>query len=197
MSFTYQRLKMRATTVAVDHMRSFCDGCNLVLSAVTHPFKRIVGRMKAEAPWVNTLVACTLVTALPLIFYPYVKKYVLKDERAAAEAERVRLCLQKGIDPYPYMHHKEFVYGNAAPILANENQIPKRIGWEFRALENYYRRKEELRQEVDGNIDDTVEKLMALKREKRALYDSMRGKAGTEPRDLIFHGGKEVDKLTS
>lgn len=197
MSFTYQRLKMRATTVAVDHMRSFCDGCHLVLSAVIHPFKRFVGRVKAEAPWVNTLVACTLVTAVPLIFYPYVKKYVLNDERAAAEAERVRLCLQKGIDPYPYMHHKEFVYGNSAPVLANETQIPQRIGWEFKALENYYKRKEELRHEVGGNIDDTVQKLMALKKEQRSAYDRMRGKPGTEPRDLIFRGRTDVDRLTS
>ncbi|KAG5493354.1 hypothetical protein GH5_02098 [Leishmania sp. Ghana 2012 LV757] len=197
MSFTYQRMKMRATTVAVDHMRSFCDGCNLILHAVTHPFKRLVGRVKDEAPWVNTLMACTLVTALPLIFYPYVKKYVLNDERAAAEAERVRLCLQKGIDPYPYMRHKDFVYGNSAPIFADKEQIPKRIGWEFSALENYYKRKEELRQEVGGSINDTVQKLMALKKEQRSMYDSMRGKPGTEPRDLIFHGQKEVNRLTS
>ncbi|CAJ1007972.1 hypothetical protein Q4I28_003285 [Leishmania naiffi] len=196
MSFTYQRMKMRATTVAVDHMRSFCDGCNLVLGAVTHPFKRLIGRVKAEAPWVNTAVACTFITILPLIFYPYIKKYVFNDERAAAEAERVRLCLQKGIDPYPYMRHKDFVYGNSAPVLANEEQIPKRIGWEFNALENYYKRKEELRQEVGGNIDDTVQKLMELKREHRGMYDRMRGKPGTEPRDLIFRGSSEVDKLT-
>ncbi|KAG5494110.1 hypothetical protein JKF63_01945 [Porcisia hertigi] len=197
MSFAYQRMKMRATTAAVDHMRSFCDGCNLVLRAVTHPFRRLSERVRAEAPWVTTVVASTLVTALPLIFYPYVKKYVLNDERAAAEAERVRLCLQKGIDPYPYMRHKDFVYGNSAPVLANQEQIPKRIGWEFNALENYYKRKEELRHEVDGNIDDTVQKLMELKKEQRGVYDSMRGKPGREPSNLIFHSRSEVTQLPS
>ncbi|KAG5468429.1 hypothetical protein LSCM1_02409 [Leishmania martiniquensis] len=197
MSFTYQRMKMRATAVAVDHMRSFCDGCNLVLGAFTHPFKRVLGRVKAEAPWVNTLVASTLVTILPLMFYPCIKEYVLHDERSAAEAERVRLCLQKGLDPYPYMRHKDFVYGNAAPILASKEQIPTRVGWEFSALDAYCKRKEELRQEVGGSLDDTVEKLMALKRKQRSMYDSMSGKPGTEPRDLIFHGRNDVNQLRS
>ncbi|KAK7195897.1 hypothetical protein NESM_000522400 [Novymonas esmeraldas] len=197
MSFTYQRMKMRATTVVADNMRSFCDGCNLVLDAIAHPFRRVAKRVRSEAPWVNTVVASTLVTILPLITYPVIKKYVLKDERAAAEAERVRLCLQKGIDPYPYMRHKDFVYGNYAPVLSNEEQIPKRIGWEFAALETYHARKEELRQEVDGNVDDTVQKLMELKKEQHREYKKMRSSACVEPADLIFHGREDTDVLKS
>jgi hypothetical protein len=197
MSLAYQRMKMRATTAVVNHMRSFCDGCNVVLTTVTSPFRKIVSRINNESPWVVTIGACTFVTIIPLIGYPLIKKYVMPDERAAAEAERVRLCLQKGIDPYPYMRHKDYVYGNNAPVMSRGGQWPERIGWEYEALSEFQRRKEELRKEVGGNVEDTVQKLMELKEEQRKLFDSERRHAGEEPRNLVFRGREDVDQLKS
>lgn len=196
MSLGYQRFKMRATTAVVDHMRSFCDGCNVVFLSITRPFSRIGQRIGAEAPWVVGIAACTFVTIIPLVFYPFIKKYVMPDPRAEAEAERVRLCLQKGIDPYPYMRHKDFVYGNNAPVLTFEGQRPERVAWEYDALAEFHKRKEELRKEVGGNENDTVEKLMQLKAEHHKFYETERRHA-EEPKDLVFYGRKDVDQLKS
>lgn len=193
----YQRLKMRATTVVVDHVRSFCDGCNVVFHTVTGPFRRIGSRIGSEAPWVIGIGACTFVTIIPLVCYPMIKKYVMTDPRAEAEAERVRLCLQKGMDPYPYMRHKDFVYGNNAPVMAFNGQMPDRVGWEYDALTEFHRRKEELRKEVGGSVDDTVQKLMKLREEQQEFYKSEHRKLGQEPKDLIFRGREDVNQLKS
>lgn len=197
MSLGYQRMKMRATTAVVDHVRSFCDGCNVVLTAVGRPFRRVASRINSEAPWVVALGACTFITIIPLTTYPLIKKYVMPDPRAAAEAERVRLCLQKGIDPYPYMRYKDHVYGNAASITATEDQHPDRGTWEDQAVSELLRRKEELRREVGGDINDTVEKLMRLKEQHKALYQTQIRNRGVEPTDLVFQGRKDVDQLKS
>lgn len=197
MSLGYQRMKMRATTVVVDHMRSFCDGCNIVFNTVARPFRKVADRINSEAPWVVGIGACTFVTIIPLIAYPYIKKYVMPDERATAEAERVRLCLQKGIDPYPYMRHKDFVYGNNAPIMSGSGQTPERVGWEYDALEHFQRRKEELRKEVGGNLDDTVQKLMELRKQRVEFYQAERRNIKQEPKDLIFRGRSDADELKS
>ncbi|KPA82488.1 putative mitochondrial hypothetical protein [Leptomonas pyrrhocoris] len=197
MSLGYQRMKMRATTVVVDHMRSFCDGCNVVLNTVARPFRMVASRIQSEAPWVVAVGASTFITLVPLVSYPLIKKYVMPDERGAAEAERVRLCLQKGIDPYPYMRYKDYVYGNNAPVMATAEQMPKRAGWEYDALNEFLRRKEELRKEVNGNVDDTVQRLMELKKQQAAFYKSKRGHFVVEPPDLIFHGREDVDQVRS
>ncbi|KPI87986.1 hypothetical protein ABL78_2922 [Leptomonas seymouri] len=197
MSRGYQRMKMRATTILVGHMRNFCDGCNVVLNTVAHPFKKIASRISAEAPWVVAVGASTVVTLIPLVSYPLIKKYVLPDERGAAEAERVRLCLQKGIDPYPYMRHKDYVYGNNAPVMAFKGQMPERTGWEYEALNNFHERKEALRKEVGGDLDDTVHKLMELKQKHVELYKSKLKNMREEPKDLIFHRREDVDQVKS
>lgn len=197
MSLAYHRTKMRLTTLSVNHARSFCDGCNVVLHTVAYPFRRIGQRISAEAPWVTALFACTFVTIIPLVLYPYIKPWVFEDKRAKMEAERVRLCLQKGMDPYPYMRHKDYVYGNNVALTVLDGETPATVGWEHESIVEFQRRKEELRKEVGGNIEDTVDKLLRLKKQQRAEYESQRGKMPVEPRNLVFYGRKDVDVLKS
>lgn len=185
MGLTFQRFQLRATTVAVNNMRFFVDGCSRVLRTVSSPFRKFGRQLSLEGPWVIALFTCTWVSAIPLLIYPYVKNFVFKDKRTLMEEERVRLCLQKGIDPYPYIKNKDYVYGNNFPGLARENEYPLNDAWEHRAIMDFQREKEALVRECNGSIDDTVERLLELRNKMRQEAEPQRY-SSNEPADLIF-----------
>lgn len=197
MSLAYQKMKMRATHTVVEYMRNFCDGVNVVLGSVMLPLQRVGRRLSAESPWVVLLGACTLSMVVPLLAYPYVKPIIAKDTRALHEEERVRMCLQKGIDPYPYLRHKDFVYGNNTATFSRESEHPKDSAWEWALMEDYEKRREELRAEVDGALDDSVERLLRMRENKKRAYQSTKRSYVTEPTNLVFKGRGDVNQLNS
>lgn len=195
MRFKFHRFQMKATRATVDHMRYFIDGCTRVYHTVATPFRKAGHQLSLEGPWVITLLVCTWISIVPLFFYPFVKNFIWKDKRTLMEEERVRLCLQKGIDPYPYLHHKDFVYGNNFPGLAREEEYPLSNAWEHRAMIDFHREKERLLKETNGQAEtDTVEKLMelrdVLRKETRKNKTSVQ-----EPKDLVFKPRSDVDSL--
>ncbi|CCW66428.1 unnamed protein product [Phytomonas sp. Hart1] len=195
MSVAYHHLKMRFTRRTVDYVRYFCDGCNYVFSIFTSPFHRIGQRISAEAPWVVVIIASTLITVVPIVGYPYLKPVLGQNPRFELEEERVRLCLQKGIDPYPYMRHKDLVYGNQVTLFSSESENPKEAAWEYLSLKEFYRRKEALRQQVDGDLDDTVQKLLDLRKRQLRQFDSQRREINRDPEEYIFTERPDTDKL--
>lgn len=194
MGLGFHRFQLRATTAAVNHMRYFVDGCTSVMRTVSSPFRKVGRQIALEGPWVITLLVCTWISIVPLVFYPYVKTFVLKDKRTLLEEERVRLCLQKGIDPYPYLQNKDYVYGNNFPGLAREEEYPPTDAWEHRAMLDFQRKKEELMREAKGSPEDTVEKLLQLRDALRKETQANRVSTN-EPKDLVFRPRDDVDKL--
>ncbi|RNF08582.1 hypothetical protein TraAM80_02691 [Trypanosoma rangeli] len=125
-------------------MHRFCDRCNTVLSAVGAPFALIGQRIGQESPWVVIIFASSRISVLPLLLYPVLKPYLMNDIRWQKEGEHVRLCLQKGVDPYPYLHHKDYVFGNVVPATQSEEEVPVEVAWEHRAVEEFQKAKEKL-----------------------------------------------------
>lgn len=181
MLLRFQRFQLRATTVAVNRVRAVADGCNRVINTVSRPIRRVARQISLEGPWVIMLLTCTWISVVPLLMYPYVKTFILKDKRTLMEEERVRLCVQKGIDPYPYMQKKEFVYGNNFSGLAREEEYPLADSWEHRAMVKFYEEKEALLRETNGDVDATVTKLLQLREQLRKDAKPIH-----EPEDLIF-----------
>ncbi|KEG14260.1 hypothetical protein DQ04_00551120 [Trypanosoma grayi] len=188
---------MRCTTYTVDVMRRFCDGCNTVIAIAADPLRRLGHRIAQESPWVVVMFVSSGIAVFPLILYPVLKPYLMNDTRWIKEEERVRLCLQKGIDPYPYMRHKDYVFGNVVPATQSEEEAPLSASWEHRAMLDFQRAKEELRKEVGGNVEDSVAKLMALRAELRREFERNQHTVSSEPKNLIFRGRKDVDTLKS
>lgn len=196
MSIAYTRFKMNLTTRFVDHARSFCDGCNIVINAVATPFQRLKNRVMLETPWVIVVFAAVFAGGIPLVGYPYLKPLLMTDRRRETEEERVRLCLQKGIDPYPYMRAKEFVYGNSVTSLSWEGQTPDDCAPEYQVVDAFEQRREKLAEEVNMNIETSVQCLLALREEQKELLKKKTGLA-TEPKSLIFKGRDDVNVLKS
>lgn len=195
MRFSFHRFQLKATTATINHMRYFVDGCTRVYHTALTPFRKVGRQVALEGPWVITVLVCTWLSIVPLFFYPYIKTFVWKDKRTLLEEERVRLCLQKGIDPYPYLIRKDYVYGNNFPGLAREEEYPLSDSWEHQAMTDFHREKELLLRETNGVADKhTVEKLLALRNELRKETKKNRNPS-QEPTNLVFKSRSGVDQL--
>nr|CCC89973.1 unnamed protein product [Trypanosoma congolense IL3000] len=197
MSVAWTRFKMRLTTRTVDVMRTFCDRCNNVIAGFVGPVSRLGKRIGQESPWVVVLFVSSGITVFPLIFYPVLKPYLMDDQRYKKEEERVRLCLQKGIDPYPYMRHKDYVFGNVVPATQSEEEAPLTASWEHQAMLHFQKAKEELRKEVGGDVNDSVVKLMALREELRKEFKRERHAVSEEPANLVFNRKRDTNTTTA
>lgn len=195
MSLAYHRFKMKATAASVSTMRSFCDGCVTVLNVFAKPIIGLMGRVEAESPWVVVVIATTLISAVPILSYPLLKPYFAKDERALLEEERVRLCLQKGIDPYPYLTTKDLEFGRVTPSQHQEDEVPKVLGNEQEAMAAFDARKEELLKELGGDPNTSLTALMALREKRRQEMAS--SPPLVEPKHLTFWGRPDVNQLKS
>lgn len=195
MRLSFHRFQLKATTATVNHMRYFIDGCTRVYHTALTPFRKVGQQIRLEGPWVITVLVCTWISVVPLVFYPYIKTFVWKDKRTLLEEERVRLCLQKGIDPYPYLTRKDYVYGNNFPGLAREEEYPLSDSWEHQAMIDFHREKERLLRETNGAADQcTVEKLLALRKELRKQTDKNK-MPSQEPTNLVFKSRPDADQL--
>lgn len=196
MSLAYHRMKLRATTTAVGYMRRLCDGCNVVIGAVASPFRKIGRRVSQEAPWVNFILGSTFVVIIPLSAYPYLRPILRGNDRYAREEERVRLCLQKGIDPYPYLKHKEFLRGNNIPLYSDDQKlVPFEAVFEHKSIIDFHKKKEEIRRQTGGDLDASVEQLMRLREEHKANYRQATRDIGSQPKETIFPPRQDVDVL--
>ncbi|EPY29961.1 hypothetical protein STCU_04305 [Strigomonas culicis] len=160
---------------------------------VITPFRMMNNRLHAEAPWLVSLGMLMVASAIPLLAYPYVKEYMSQGKRQRLEEERVRLCLQKGVDPFPLMRHKDLVFGHQTIGQKTESQYPTAASWEYQSVLNFHREKEKLREEVGGDVEDSVQKLLAL----RAKCDEKARKSIVEPPGLVFRGRDDTDQVRS
>lgn len=195
-SFTKAQLKFTRSTVNV--MRSSVDKVNQAIFYVTGPFAQWFNKISRDAPWMIAVGATGVFMCCPLLVYPWVKPYLLSDERVSREAERVRLCLQKGIDPFPTIQHKDFVYGNLVPALQTKTEhAPKESSWEHRALLRYREEKEKLLKDMGTagyDVDRSVVELLKLREDLTAAMKAEKDSYALEPAGLTF--GKRENKMT-
>lgn len=200
MSIAFQRLKMRFTRSAVDHVRVVVDSANHAIGTLTGPFHEFVSRMSNDAPWIFFVLASGFFMACPLIAYPWIKRWLLADPRDERERERVRLCLQKGIDPFPTIQHKDYVYGNLAPSMQSSSDTsPVEASWEAQAMFRYFDAKKKLRSEFGDEVSapHDVAKMIRLKEELAAAQRDKSVIIGWEPKSVTFTDRKDVNVMKS
>jgi hypothetical protein len=146
----WTRYKMKFIKTGVDQVKKGIDQMNKVTGAVQRQAAAFFGLLELEAPWVFALGWSFFSIWVPLIIFPYIRPLFVKDSRQEAEEERVRLCLQKGIDPYPYLTHRDTYFGVIAPFgVTDDKMVPNNIEEFELTLKRFQTRKEEAYRQHD------------------------------------------------
>lgn len=193
------KAQLRITRKTVDFMRKSVDKVNSGISFVTGPLFVYVRRVTNDAPWLIVLGSTMMFSCCPLIIYPWVKKWLLSDPRQAREIERVRLCLQKGIDPFPTIQHKDFVYGNVVPAFQTDvSHAPKESSWEHQAMIRYREEKAKLLEDMGKagfDVDRGVGELLRLRNELKIAHKDAKESFDLEPAGVTFGRRTDVDVM--
>ncbi|CUI15565.1 transmembrane protein, putative [Bodo saltans] len=195
---SFTKMQLRATRKTVDFMRGSIDKVNSAVSFATGPLFNYVRRITHDAPWIIIMGTAFVFSSCPLVVYPWIKTWLLDDERARREVERVRLCLQKGMDPFPTIQHKDFVYGNVAPAFQTDvSHAPLESSWEHSAMVRYRKEKEALLKgmgEEGYDVDRSVAQLLKLRETLKVAHKEAKESFELEPAGLTF-GRREVNAM--
>lgn len=107
----FKRTRLGVTWYAVKHTKLLIDGFNRVMLWVMGPMMRAWRRSVGDAPWLIFAVGSSALMFVPSGFHPVLVGFIAKNERKELEEERVRQCLQQGIDPSPYRTGRDHMYG--------------------------------------------------------------------------------------
>lgn len=191
-------MQMKATRLGADAMRKVVDKVNGGILFTAGPVVEFVKKVSFDAPWLFLIATTGTFMLCPLIAYPWVKRWLLKDPREAREAERVRMCLEKGIDPFPTIQHKDFVFGNMMPAFQRDaDEAPRAASWEHSAMIRYREAKAKLIAETGGDVEKDVETLKKLREELRRASNQERTSYAVEPEGLTFRPREGVNVLRS
>ena len=199
MSQAFTRMKMKATSGSINWIRKGVDFFNMGISKAYEPIGRGMANWGNDFPIFVLFLSGVMVSLLPLVVYPYYKKYIESVPRRQLERERVRLCLEKGIDPYPMIRYKEHVHGNASQLSSlSESDAPEDASYEHRAVENM-RKKAELYAKVMGvnegarldslsyeDPEKSLDSLLALRERERKRFNGNKLVVWRDPVDLAF-----------
>lgn len=134
MNIAFQRTKLRATTMAIKGARVGIQAFSKVLYAAADPLLAYMARVYRSSPMMTLIFFSTAWAWIPLYWYQNVKDYVLPTDRRDKEEARIRLCLQKGIDPFPDMLQKDLVMGRNSPSMQNDSSRPRGVDFETQAV---------------------------------------------------------------
>lgn len=194
----FTKMQMKATRVTNDYMRKVVDKINGGIQFAAGPVQENFRKATFDAPWVILLIGTTIFMSCPLIAYPWFKEWFLNDVRAQRESERVKLCLEKGIDPYPTLQHKDYVHGNVMPALQyDQDHSPKVASWEHAAMVRYNEAKAKLVKETSADPELGVVALKKLREELREERLKMRMSFDPEPEGMRFTRGSGVNVMNS
>ena len=135
---SFLRRKLQGTTLVVTAARYVIDSCNMAIYAIQRPFCSAINRVAREASWMLACGGTATGILIPALLYPYFSAWVTPDNRRLYEQERIRKSLQQGLDPHPYLKHRESTYGINMPYKAiDETQVPATASEEFRVMSHY------------------------------------------------------------
>eukprot|EP00744_Colponema_vietnamica_P014788 GILI01020704.1.p1 GENE.GILI01020704.1~~GILI01020704.1.p1 ORF type:complete len:247 (-),score=32.37 GILI01020704.1:68-754(-) len=194
-------MKMKATSGTVNVMRLMIDFVNTGIYKIYGPLGRAYSAISNDYPVVGVFFSGVAVAFVPMLLYPYWTRWRDNDPRRVLERERVELCLQKGIDPYPMVRYKEHVHGNQSQLSSfGESDAPPEASYEHRAVEAM-RKRSELYAKVMGissssevtssvaNHEDpqrSLDALLALRERERAKFNGNKMVVWQDPVDLAF-----------
>lgn len=197
--FNFTRMQMRATTQSVNLIRTAVDFINLGINKVYAPIGRAVHKLNNDYPLFVVMYSGMFIAAVPIVLYPIYVRYIESSTRKQLERERVKLCLEKGIDPFPMIRYKEHVHGNSNQIYSfSPSDAPDDASYEHRAVENL-RKKAELYAKVMGVSEGTkldsasyedpnksLDSLLALRERERRRFNGNKLVVWQDPVDLAF-----------
>jgi hypothetical protein len=138
-AFALQRMQLRMMTKSVKALQFVVQKSSRVLRAITDPFVYAGVAIYKVSPILVVLLSSTIGAYLPLVLYFRLKEYFLDHSRQIKEQERIRLSLQKGIDPFPDFNFKELVF---KPTMAWEPSKEMRTEGALPATQSVWRQKE-------------------------------------------------------
>lgn len=196
MSLAFTRFKLQATTHSINYLRTMIDGVNSVIYRVYTPVKQKVDSFVADYPIIVVFSSGCLAMFAPWFVYPIYMRYKQGLERNRLERERVELCLQKGIDPFPTIRWKEHVWGDRNQSMTTDSsQHPLESVWEFRSVENMKKKKEQYEKvmgikstlaEIEGRVPTTVDEVLNRREASHYNFKTTQTMFWIDPVDLAF-----------
>ena len=195
-SIAFTRFKMQATTHSINHLRTLIDGVNSVIYRVYTPIKHKIDSVVSDYPIIFVFVTGCSAMFAPWMIYPVYIRYKQGLERNRLERERVELCLQKGIDPFPTIRWKEHVWGDRNQSMTSDSsQHPLESVWEFRSIENMKKKKEQYEKvmgikstlaEIEGRVPTTVDEVLQRRESSHYNFKTTQSVFWVDPVDLVF-----------
>lgn len=158
--------RMRFTTHSVNVMRSLVDACCVVINKMWTPFGRFGSWINNEAPWLQLCLMSWSCMIFPAIVIKYIEPTLDKDVRMREERERIRMCLQKGIDPFPSMQWRETIGPLANP---DRDHKPKDTTWQWRAANKAAKKRAEKERQDEELRKHALKKVRQAKMEQHGL----------------------------
>lgn len=132
------RHQMLFTKAFIAFMRKACDYLNVVIYFIQKPFRKFVNVWTQEAAVFYVIFGSLMGGWLPYVLYPYLQEILDPDLRQKKEEERIRVNLQKGNDPLPFMRDKDNIRGQAiSTYVTDETSIRLNIDGDMQSMERY------------------------------------------------------------
>ena len=137
MSDAFRRQQLRAMTKVIKVLRVGIQGFSKGARIFSDPIVNTGLRWYRGSPFAFMLGVSSLWGYVPIWFYYKYKETILNSDRIAKEQERIRLSLQKGLDPFPDYQYKEIVfnyhtYDSTAEMRAEGTQYETQAIWRQR-----------------------------------------------------------------
>lgn len=132
------RQQMLFTKGVIAVMRKVCDWANIVIYFIQKPFRRLVNIWTQEAAVFYVIFGSLMGGWVPYVLYPYFQEILDPDLRQKKEEERIRVNLQKGNDPLPFMKDKDNVRGQAiSTYVTDETAVKLNIEGDMQSMERF------------------------------------------------------------
>lgn len=158
------RQQMLFTKAVIAGMRKACDWMNVVIYFIQKPFRKLVNIWTQEAAVFYVIFGSLMGGWVPYVMYPYLQEILDPDLRQKKEEERIRVNLQKGNDPLPFMKDKNNVRGQAiSTYVTDETAVKLNIDGDMQSMERYRQNRQT---ELDA-VQRREEEWIRLEKEHR------------------------------
>jgi len=132
------RQQMIFTKALIALMRKACDATNVLIYFIQKPFRRMVNMWTQEAAIFYVIWGSLMGAWVPYWLYPYLQEMLDPDLRQKKEEERIRVNLQKGEDPLPFMRDKNNVRGQSLSVyVTDETAVKLNIDGDTQSMERF------------------------------------------------------------
>jgi hypothetical protein len=139
---TFTRFRMQMTYNFVDVVGGVLHKIGEKARDIRDPWTFWIARTFKDAPWVFWIGSIPVCFQVSIFLSPYLNEYLpgtRKDRRTIAENRRVLECLQRGIDPYPFLRFRDYIStgGSWEGHKLYQDQVPRECNHEYRAMSRW------------------------------------------------------------